>query len=161
MVLDSRSRDEYPLLIFPEPSRAGRAGLTGGGGNPKLPSAGRQGERITPQFQRLHEAMENKRVTLQDNPLGIQPELALVLETVGSVKNFIGAVRRVEGLEWLGELTLTDIPPDDDFQDEDRPQRQLNGQLFVTMSDQRALKGIATPLRFVGRKSRCVFSQRG
>ena len=140
MVLDSRSRDELPLLIFPEPSRAGRAGLSGGGGRPKLPSAGRQGERITPQFQRLHEAMENKRVTLQDNPLGIQPELALVLESVGSVENFIGAVRRVEGLEWLGELALTDIPPDDDFQDEDRPQRQLNGQLFVTMSDERALR---------------------
>ena len=140
MVVDSRSRDEYPLLIFPEPSRAGRAGLTGGGGRPRLPSASRQGERITPQFQRLHEAMEQKRVTLQDNPLGIQPELALVLETVGSVQNFIGAVRRVEGLEWLGELTLTDIPSDDDFQDERRPQRQLNGQLFVTMSDQRALR---------------------
>ena len=38
------------------------------------------------------------------------------------------------------ELTLTDIPSDDDFQDERRPQRQLNGQLFVTMSDQRALR---------------------
>ena len=60
---------------------------------------------LTPQFQRLHEAMERQRVTLQDNPLGLQPELALVLETVGSVENFIGAVRRVEGMEWLGELT--------------------------------------------------------
>ena len=139
MVVDSRSRDEYPLLIFPEPSRAGRAVLHGGGGRPRLPSASRQAERITPQFQRLHEAMEHQRVTLQDNPLGLQPELALVLETVGSVENFIGAVRRVGGMEWLGELTLTDIPPDDDFLDEDRPQRQLNGQLFVTMSDQRAL----------------------
>ena len=104
-----------------------------------MPGAGRQGERITPQFQRLQEAMENKRVTLQDTPLGIQPELALVLETVGSVGNFIGAVRRVEGLELLWELALSDILPDDDFLDEDRPQRQLNGQLFVTMSDQRAL----------------------
>ena len=140
MVVNSRPRDEYPLLIFPEPSRASRAGLPGGGGSPRLPSASRQAERITPQFQRLHEAMEHQRVTLQDNPLGIQPELALVLETVGSVGNFIGAVRRVEGLEWLGELTLTDIPPDDDFQDERRPQRQLSGQLFVTMSDQRALR---------------------
>ena len=139
MVVDSRSRDEYPLLIFPEPSRAGRAVLYGGGGRPRLPSASRQAERITPQFQRLQEAMEHQRVTLQDNPLGLQPELALVLETVGSVENFIGAVRRVGGMEWLGELTLTDIPPDDDFLDEDRPQRQLNGQLFVTMSDQRAL----------------------
>ena len=140
MVVNSRPMDEYPLLIFPEPSRAGRAALPGGGGRPRLPSASRQAERIRPQFQRLHEAMEHQRLTLQDNPLGIQPELALVMETVGSVQNFIGAVRRVEGLEWLGELSLTDIPPDDDFLDEDRPQRQLNGQLFVTMSDQRALR---------------------
>ena len=140
MVVDSRSRFEYPLLIFPEPARAGRAGLFGGGARPRLPGAGRQGERITPQFQRLHEAMEHQRVTLQDNPLGLQPELALVLETVGSVGNFIRAVNRVEGMEWLGELTLTDIPPDDDFRDERGPQRQLNGQLFVTMSDQRALR---------------------
>ena len=140
MVVNSRSRADYPLLIFPEPSRAGRAVLHGGGGRPRLPSASRQAERITPQFQRLHEAMEHQRVTLQDNPLGLQPEMALVLETVGSVGNFIGAVRRVEGMEWLGELTLTDIPPDDDFLDEGRPQRQLNGQLFATMSDQRALR---------------------
>ncbi len=139
MVTESRPRDEYPLLIFPEPSRAGRATLGGGGGRPRLPSPNRQAERITPQFQRLHEAMEHQRVTLQDNPLGIQPELALVLETVGSVENFMGAVRHVEGLEWLGELVLSDIPPDDDFQDENRPERQLSGQLFVTMSDQRAL----------------------
>ena len=111
MVADSRSRDEYPLLIFPEPSRAARAMLRGGGGRPRLPNANRQAERITPQFQRLHEAMEHQRVTLQDNPLGIQPELALVLETVGSLENFIGAVRRVDGMEWLGELALTDIPP--------------------------------------------------
>ena len=99
----------------------------------------RQVERLTPQFQRLQDAMEQRRVTLQDNPLGLQPELALVLEIVGSVGNFIGAVRRVQGLEWLGEFTLTNIPPDDDFVDERDPQRQLSGQLFLTMSDQRAL----------------------
>ena len=139
MVVDSRPRDAYPLLIFPEPSRAGRSPLRGGGGRPRVPGPRRQAERITPQFQRLHEAMEHQRVTLQENPLGIRPELALVLETVGSVGNFIGAVRRVEGMEWLGELTLTDIPPDDDFQDGSRPERLLSGQLFVTMSDQQAL----------------------
>lgn len=140
MVLDSQPLEAYPLLIFPEPSRASRASLHGGAGRIRLPGARRQAERITPQFQRLREAMEHQRVTVQDNPLGIRPELALVLETVGSVSNFIGAVRRVDGMEWLGESSLTDIQPDDDFQDESRPQRQLNGQLFVTMSDQLALR---------------------
>ena len=102
MVVDSRSRDEYPLLIFPEPSRAGRAVLHGGGGRPRLPSASRQAERITPQFQRLHEAMEHQRVTLQDNPLGLQPELALVLETVGSVEklHWRSKACRRNGMAW-------------------------------------------------------------
>ena len=81
----------------------------------------------------------------------------MVLESVGSVENFIGAVRRVEGLEWLGELALTDIPPDDDFQDEDRPQRQLNGQLFVTMSDERALRELQRLFDSWQENPRCVF----
>ena len=83
--------------------------------------------------------MEARRVALQGNPLGIQPEQVLVLETVGSVDSFINVIRRVNGLEWLGESELIDIPPDDDFQDIKDPQKLLTGQLFLVMSDQRAL----------------------
>ena len=140
MVVTSPSRNEYPLLIFPEPSRAGRAGLHGGGRPTSLPTASRQAQRLAPQFQRLHDAMEHQKVTIQHSPFGLQPELALVLETVGPVENFIGAVRRVEGMEWLGQLALDDISADADFQDERGPERQLAGQLFVTISDERALR---------------------
>ena len=110
------------------------------GRRPRLPSSGRQAERLNPQFQRLHEAMEHRRLALQDNSLGIQPELVLVLETIGSIENFINAVRHVKGLEWLGEFERTGILPDEDFQDEDNSQKHLNGQLFLVMSDQRALR---------------------
>ena len=133
------SRGEYPLLIFPRPSSATRAKRTSGGGRFRLPSASRQAERILPQFQRIHDAIEQKRLALRGNPLGIQPEKVLVLETIGSVDNFINAVKHVEGLEWLGESELTNIPPDDDFQDTDSPEKQLTGRLFLVMSDQQAL----------------------
>ena len=130
---------EYPLLVFPEPTRAERAKRFGGGGNVRGPGRSRQAERLAPQFQRLQQAMDQKRVTLQNNPLGIQPEQVLVLETIGPIQNFVTAVRRVRGLEWLGEFELDDISPDHGFEDKTNPDKQLKGQLFLVMTDQQAL----------------------
>ena len=158
MVLGDGSWSEYPLLIFPDPIRASRSKRGGGSERVKLPDAGRQAERIVPQFQRLNTAMEQRRAVLQANPLGIQPELALVLEAVGSVQNLVDAVNQVAGLEWLGEMTLSDIPPDDDFQYERRSQRQMNGQLFLTMSDQRALAELQRLFDFWGEQPNADFS---
>ncbi len=133
---------EHPLLIFPQPALAERARRRGGGGKVRFPDARRQAERLAPQFQRLQQAMERQRLTLQNSPLGLQPEQVLVLETIGPIQNFINAVRKVEGLEWLGEFELDDISPDHGFEDEQDPQKPLNGQLFLVMTDQRALEEI-------------------
>ena len=51
---------EYPLLIFPTPGRAERARRYGGGRPPRIPDARIQAERLTPQFQRLQQAMERQ-----------------------------------------------------------------------------------------------------
>ena len=130
---------DYPLLVFPEPTHAERARRSRGGGKVRVPDASRQAIRLAPQFQRLQEAMERKRLALQDNPLGLQPEQVLVLETIGSIENFIRAVEKVRGLEWLGEYELDDISPDYGFEDEKNPDKHLRGQLFLVMTDQRAL----------------------
>ena len=131
---------DYPLLVFPEPTHAERAKRRSGGGKVRIPDASRQAERLAPQFQRLQEAMERRRLALQDNPLGLQPEQVLVLETIGSIQNFIRAVGKVRGLECLAEYELDDIFPDHGFEDEKRPDTQLKGQLFLVMTDQRALQ---------------------
>jgi len=131
---------EYPLLIFPDPTRSGREKRHGGGRQPRLPDAPQQARRLEVQFPILQQAMESQRLALQDNPLGLQPELALVLETVGPIENFVNAVRRIDGLEWLGELELDDIAPRYGFEDERDPQRPLKGQLFLVMTNQRALR---------------------
>ncbi|MCI0620816.1 MAG: S8 family peptidase [Acidobacteria bacterium] len=73
------------------------------------------------------------------------PEEVIVLETVGAVDNFIGAVRNIEGLEWLGEIEEEDIPPDDDFfvADRDgtaRTDKLLRGRLFLVLSNNQALQ---------------------
>lgn len=62
-----------------------------------------------------------------------------MLVTVGPVVNFIRAVERVEGLEWLAEYELEDIAPGDGFEDEDDPEKLLSGQLFLMMTDQSAM----------------------
>lgn len=131
---------EYPLLIFPEPARAERAKRGGGGGKIRLPDARRQTERLEPQFQRLQQAMDRQRLALQNNSLGLQPEQALVLETIGSIDRFINAIKKVPGLEWLGEFELDEIAPEHGFEDEEDPQKQLKGQIFLVMTDQRALQ---------------------
>ena len=65
--------------------------------------------------------MEKRRIALQDNPLGLLPEQALVLETIGSIENFIRAVEKISGLEWLAEYELEDIAPQYGFEDEESP----------------------------------------
>ena len=134
-----RPMAERPLLIFPEPTHAERSRRGGGGGRLRIPEAGKQAQRLAPQFNRLQDAMEQKRVALQNNTLGIQPEQVLVLETIGSINDFVNAVRRIDGLEWLGEFESDPIEPEHGFEDEEDLQKQLSGQLFLVMTDQEAL----------------------
>ena len=130
---------DYPLLIFPQAARADRARSTGRGGVPKVPGPADQAERIAPQFQRLADAMEQRRIALQGNPLGLLPEQVLVLETVGSIEDFINAVRKIAGLEWLAEHEIDGIAPAHGFEDTKRSDKDLRGQVFLVMTDQQAL----------------------
>ena len=130
---------ELPLLIFPEPTHAERTKRQGFGSSVRRPAAGHQAQRLAPQFQQLERAMEGRRLLLQDSPLGIQPEQVLILETVGSIDNFVNAIRRIEGLEWLGEFEQGDITPDHGFEDESNAEKLLRGQLFLIMTNQQAL----------------------
>jgi len=84
--------------------------------------------------------MERQRAALQDNTYGLQPEKALVLETIGPIQDFIKAVKIVEGLEWMGELEVDEIPPAYGFEDKKDPEKKLKGRLFLFMTDQRALE---------------------
>jgi hypothetical protein len=117
---------------------------TGGGGPPHIPSHDRQVERLLPQFTALQNAFEARRVRLLTEAAGIIPEEVIVLETVGTVDDFIAAVRNIEGLEWLGEIEEEDIPPDDDFfvtnQAGVATSKMLQGRLFLILSNHQALQ---------------------
>lgn len=138
---------ERPLLILPNPGEPlPRVRRRGGGGAPHFPSRARQAERLEPKFEALQNAMEARRVRLQAESHDLVPEEVVVLETVGAIENFIGAVGRVPGMEWLAEIDETDIPPDDDFfetaRGERRSDRVLRGRLFMVFTNQEALREI-------------------
>lgn len=87
------------------------------------PGVARQRDRIGPVFRELCDALEARRIHIQGGADGIDPKAVIVLETVGSVDNFANAVRRIEGLDWLGEFDVDDIVQDEDFYDEENPER--------------------------------------
>ena len=136
---------ERPLLILPDPGEPlPRRKKSGGGGTPHLPSRQRQAERLAPRFQALQRAMEARRVRLQTESHDLVPEEAVVLETVGTVENFVRAVEQIPGMEWLAEIEKEDILPDEDFferstKGEPRRDKPLGGRLFMVFLNQDAL----------------------
>ena len=136
---------DRPLLILPTPTELPKQKKRGfPPERPRLPSRARQAERLTPRFTVLQEALDARRARLRTESSGVIPEEVLVLETVGPVNDFIVAVRKVRGLEWLGEIEVEDIPPDDDFfvADRDgapRTDKLLKGRLFLVLYNHQAL----------------------
>ena len=134
---------DLPLLFFPSPDSADRTKRKMNPGKPLKPSVSRQWERLSPAFQQLQESFNERCAELQRTPTGIDPEQALVIETIGSVENFANAVKKVRGLEWMGEIEIDDIPPDEDFYNVDkegeRKTTALKGRLYLIMSNQTAL----------------------
>ena len=131
-----------PLLHLRRTRRIQRAAKSGGPGRGvRKPTPDRQDERLTPQFQRLQEALEARRLELRQEVAGAEPEMVLVLETVGSIDDFLRAVRKIESFEWLAELD-TELDPDADFYDAKDKERRLAGSVYLVMTDQRALQSL-------------------
>ncbi|SHK89944.1 Subtilase family protein [Desulfatibacillum alkenivorans DSM 16219] len=130
---------ERPLLLFPTPDTASRSTLGGGGGRFKRPTPQRQWDRLSPAFDQLQATFEARRIEIQQSAAGIIPEQVLVIETVGSIENFANAVKRIDGLEWMGEVELDEIAPDEEFYDEAKPDKELSGRLYLVMTNQQAL----------------------
>lgn len=130
---------ERPLILFPSPELVKRSKLNGRVPPFNKPSISRQEERLSPQLRFLQEAFTARRVEVQQTTAGIDPEMALVIETVGSIESFANAVKRIEGLEWLAEIEEDKITPDEDFYYAENPDKDLPGRLYLVMTNQQAL----------------------
>ena len=130
---------DYPLLFFPNKERASRSKMQSGFGNYHKPSVQRQGVRITPKFSILNDLLTQKSLHLQQGINGIIPEEVLVLETIGNVEDFSNAVKKIQGLEWLGEIDVDEIEPDEDFYDNANPDKSLSGRLYLISTNSTAM----------------------
>jgi hypothetical protein len=129
----------FPLLLFPAPTSADRNPGSGRGTPFVRPPIGRQRARLAPKFETLTQAFAGRRLTLQQIAPAENPELVLVLETIGPIDNFAKAVAKVPGLEWLVEWAEDEIAPDEDFYVDGKPQKTLSGRLFMLATNEAAL----------------------
>lgn len=131
---------ERPIILFPEPQLADREKRNNHMPIVTKPTFGRQYNRLQPSFKVLKEAFEKKRVQIQNAPVGMNPEYALVFEVVDSVNNFYTAVNKSEGLEWLFDKESFEIEPDDDFYYDKNRTENLSGKVYCVMSNQEAME---------------------
>lgn len=107
-------------------------------------AAGRQGERLTPQFRELAAAFDAERARLAtDIPGEVDPALVVVFDLAGSIKDFCNAIDQIDGLEFLSELLGDRADPDDDFHMTERDTGRTDGtvphSLYLVMSNARAI----------------------
>jgi hypothetical protein len=132
---------ERPLLLLPEATSATRGKKGGGGGGPEKLGAARQQERLGARLRELEAAFESRRVQLQTAAAGVVPEDVLVLETAGTVEEFVKAVARIEGFEFLAEYDELDVPPDEDFfVDEEGTHVGYTGRVYMVLTNQEAFR---------------------
>jgi hypothetical protein len=131
---------DQPLLLFPQPAHVDRRKRKPGFGRFRRPDKHAQMERLSPQLSSLRSAFESDAVTLTHTLTGAEPELVVVIELVGTVDAFLTAVRNVEGLEWLIDIGLDDLPPDEEFFVEGSPEKSLAGQMYLVMTNRQAVE---------------------
>ena len=130
-----------PLLIFPQPAVANRRDKFGRASEVIRPTPQRQVTRLESKLSAIEGYFTRRSVQLRSNLAGAEPEDVLILETVGAVENFVRAINRIPGLDWLGEFNVDNITPDDEFyKDEEHREDLLSGRLYLIMSNQLGLQ---------------------
>lgn len=132
---------DQPFLVLPSARREPRPRPRSfPGGAPRMPAGARQRTRIAPRIRELETQFARHQASLQVDAGGASFEEVVVLETAGTVDNFVRAVRNTPGMEWLVESDEFEVDADDDFgRDEDHPDEPLQARLFLVLAEQRAI----------------------
>lgn len=132
-----------PLLIFPFPLSAEKSKKQGFPGKMFTPTKAKQIERNEQKITELDRVLSNRSASLQKEAGNIIPEMILVLETAGEIKDFFKAVKKTPGMEFLAEYE-TEFKADDDFYNIDskgkRSEENIDARFYLTMTNQNALR---------------------
>jgi Subtilase family len=126
---------DKPILIFPAATVAARQSAGGGAPGPApRPSKGSQGQRLAARFQSLGTEFG----TAQTVPDGVDPEQVIVLETIGSFSDFQNVVKKIVGMEWLGDFDAEVAAGDPGFLADGADPALQKARLFVLASNRTA-----------------------
>jgi len=128
-----------PILIFPTATVAARAKLPQSFGPPgPRPTQAQQRKRLADRFQ----ALADRFGLIQADVGGVDPEQVIVFETVGSVTDFQNVVKKISGMEWLGDFDADIAEPDLGFLADGTDATKLPGRLFVVVGNRTAYNEI-------------------
>lgn len=140
---------ERPLLRLPNPNNAeipsGQRLIP----NVRKPAKGHQRKRFAPLFDRLKSvlARPGMPIELQDDPTALAPERVIVFEIGGTVADFLRALGKIEGLEFMAELE-TEFLPSEGFavtkDGRDVAGKNVPGRLYLAMPDLQALRQLVS-----------------
>ncbi|WP_437748519.1 S8 family peptidase [Enterobacter mori] len=130
---------KLPLLILNPPSPDARIK-----GSPKFfsistPNPKRQLSRLGPKFDALSRFSQNSvsEGVISDDTDGLHPEKAIVFELAQSKQEFKKASEKL-GLTWVDESDFS-YDSDNDFYDKSKPGKMMEGRLYLTVPNQRAI----------------------
>lgn len=109
---------KQPLLIFPKPAPVEREKLPRSFVPRKPFRGGWQDSNVRRPLHELQVSFERRTLELSSTAAGAVAEEVLVLETVGNVADFVNAVRRIPGLEWLVSFDAAQTIEEEDADEE-------------------------------------------
>jgi hypothetical protein len=136
---EDEARD--PLVFLP-PERSEWKGERQKRPQLKRPSPAGQGARIGPKFAALSEVLKQGRATLADTADDSDPELVAVFDLATTVDLFARAVRDLDGIEFLTDVALDSVEPDEEFYyelDGSRADMKVQHSLYMIMTNARAV----------------------
>jgi len=127
-------------IPFPEYIKIGREKLNSGGSAIKYPSRKEQKDKFDGSMRELTRTMKSRLAEIKDVTTGLDPEMVLVLETVGSVSNFYTAVKNTEGFSWLVDSISESIEENEEFYKDSAPSgKELKCRLYMLLTNKTAL----------------------
>lgn len=131
---------EKPILIFPAATVAARQDLPQNFSPPpsRRPTQGQQRRRLASRFRALSQNFGKVRA----DTAGLDPEQVVVFEVAGSVSDFQNVVRRIGGMEWLGDFEIDIAEPAPAFFEHGTSLTTIPGRLFIIISNQAKINEI-------------------
>lgn len=110
---------------------------------PNRPSRQRQGQRLTPQFRALQEALAADTTELAESTNAPDPEFVVVFEVAGTIERFMRAAQGIEGIDFITDFVGAGIEPDEEFynvDDDGGPiETSVHQTLYLVMANAQAI----------------------